>query len=77
MLLIPVKGPDKFSNGILEVSIKGAKYDPSAGRCYRERLKYLKAQIAIIDIQNTDDRCFGYALLWFLDSPRDRHNWNR
>ena len=60
--------------GILEVLIKGAKYDPLAGRCYRELPKYLKAKKAIINIQNTDDRCFGYSLLWFLDPPRDRRN---
>ena len=63
--------------GILEVLIKGAKYYPLAGRCYCELPKYLKAKKAIMNIQNTDDRCFGYALLWFLDQPRDRHNWNR
>ena len=60
--------------GILEVLIKGAKYDPLAGRCYRELPKYLKAKKTIINIQNTDDRCFGYALLWFIDPPRDRHH---
>ena len=52
--------------GIPKVLIKGAKYDPFAGRCYRELPKYLKAKRAIINIQNTDDRCFGHALLWFF-----------
>ena len=53
--------------GILEVLIKGAKYNLLAGRCDRELPKYLKAKRAIINIQNTDDRCIGYALLWFID----------
>ena len=57
--------------GILEVLIKGAKYDLLIGRCYRELPKYQKAKKAIINVQNTDDRCFGYALLWFIDPPRD------
>ena len=36
--------------GILDVLIKEAKYDPLAGRCYRELPKYLKAKKAIINI---------------------------
>ena len=63
--------------GILEVLIKGAKYDPLAGRCYRELPKYVNEKKAIINIQNTDDRCFGYALLWFLDLQRDRKHSER
>ena len=49
--------------GILEVLIKGAKYDPLAGRCYRELPTNLKTKKPIINIQNTNDRCFGYAHL--------------
>ena len=26
---------------------------------------------------NTDNRCFGYAMLWFLDPPRDRKHSTR
>ena len=36
--------------GFLEVLIKGAKYDPLTGRCFRELPKYLKAKRAIINI---------------------------
>ena len=60
--------------GILQLVIRGVKYIPLTGRCHRELSPYLKANKAIINIQNTDDRCFGYTLLWFIDPPRDRHN---
>ena len=49
--------------GILQLGIRGVRYIPLAGRCHRELPTYLKAKKAIINIQNTDDRCFGYALL--------------
>ena len=58
--------------GILQLVLRGVRYIPLTGRCHRELPTYLKRKQAIINIQNTDDRCFGYALLWFLDPPRDR-----
>ena len=63
--------------GIFEIVIKREKYDQLAGRCYRELPKYFKAKRAIINIQNTDERCFSYSLLWFLDPPRDRKHSKR
>ena len=53
------------------------RYISLAGRCHSELPPYLKSTKAIKNIQNTDDRCFGYALLWFLDPPRDRIHSNR
>ena len=58
--------------GILQLVLRGVRYIPLACRCHRELHPYLKANKAIINIQNTDDRSFGYALLWFLDPLRDR-----
>ena len=63
--------------GILQLVIRGVRYIPLSGRCHREVPPYLKANKPIINIQNTDDRCFGYAILWFLDLPRDRIHSNR
>ena len=55
--------------GILQLVIRGVRYIPLAGRCFRELPTYLKNKKAIINIQNNDDRCFGYALLYFLRPP--------
>ena len=50
------------------------RYIPLAGRCHRELPPYLQSKKDIINIQNINDRCFGYALLWFIDPLRDRHH---
>ena len=63
--------------GILQLVLRGVWYIPLAGRCHRELPPYLKAKRATINIQNTDDRCFGYAILWFIDPPRDRKHSDR
>ena len=63
--------------GILQLVIRGVRYDPLAGRCHRELPKYLKTKKAIINIQNTDDRCFGYALLYFLDRSNTHQHLER
>ena len=60
--------------GIFQLVLRVVRYIPLAGRCHRELRLYLHAKMAIINIQNTDDRCFGYALLWFIDPPRDRRH---
>ena len=53
------------------------RYILLTGRCHRDLFTYLIGKQAIINIQNTDDRCFGYALVWFLDPPRDQRHNNR
>ena len=60
--------------GILHLELRGVRYIPLAGRCHCELPPYLQTKKAIINIQNTDDRCFGYSLLWFIDPPRVRQN---
>ena len=60
--------------GILQLVLREVRYIPLAGRCHRVLPPYIQAKRANINIQNTDDRCFGYALLWFLDTPRDGRN---
>ena len=64
-------------SGILQLVIRGVRYMPLAGRCFRELPPYLKNKKAILNIQNNDDRCFGYALLFFLDPPFDRKHSER
>ena len=43
-----------------------SKYIPMAGRCIVKLPKFLDAKKAIINIKNTDNRCFGYAILAHL-----------
>ena len=43
---------------ILQLVIRGVRYDPLAGRGLRELPPYLISKKAIVNIQNTDDRCF-------------------
>ena len=64
-------------SGILQLVIRGVRYIPLAGRCFRELPPYLKNKKAIINIQNTDDRCFGYSLLYFLDRPNFINHFER
>ena len=63
--------------GILQLVIRGVRYIPLAGRCFRELPPYLKNKKAIINIQNNDERCFGYSLLYFIDPRHDRNNSGR
>ena len=49
--------------GIFQLVLRGVRYIPLAGRCHRELSPYLKANRAIINIQNTNYRCVGYAIL--------------
>ena len=63
--------------GILQLVIRGVRYRPLAGRCHRELPPYLKGKQAIINIQNTDDRCFGYGLLYFMDRPNVVNHFER
>ena len=43
------------------------KYAPLEGRGWQPLPKFLAKKEAIINIQNNDERCFGYALLYFLE----------
>jgi hypothetical protein len=52
-----------------------AKYDPfaRAGRQFQELPKFLKAKKAIVNVNNRDNRCFGYALLSALHPVESGH----
>ena len=49
------------------------KYAPLVGRGWQPLPEFLAKKEAIINIRNNDERCFGYALLYFLDSQIDAH----
>ncbi|MCP6768593.1 hypothetical protein NL529_27510, partial [Klebsiella pneumoniae] len=50
---------------------------PLAGRGYQELPKFLSKKKAIINIQNTDNRCFGCAILYFKDRPNTDNHFER
>ena len=51
---------------IFWASIFLSKFNPLSGETFKELPQFLKSKHAIINIQNTDNRCFGYSLLAHL-----------
>ena len=43
------------------------KYSPLEGRGWQPLPEFLSKKKPIINIQNHDERCFGYAFLYFLE----------
>ena len=52
---------------ILQYILKMVKYAPLEGRRWQPLPQFMEKKQAIINIQNDDERCFGYALLYFLE----------
>ena len=48
---------------IASVTIKASSFRPLAGSSYQELPKYLDMKKCIINVRNTDNRCFGYSIL--------------
>ena len=54
------------------------KYAPLEGSWWQPLPEFLSIKKAIINIQNNDDRCFGYAVLYFLERENQpEKNCNR
>ena len=53
--------------GVLQFILKMVKYASLEGRGWQPLPDFLSKKQAIINIQNNDQRCFGYALLYFLE----------
>ena len=62
---------------VLQLTLKMVKYAPLEGRGWQPYPEFLLKKKAIINIINEDERCFGYALLYFLVFPLDQKNANR
>ena len=60
-------------NAIREVKLFSAKFSPITGRAFVELPMFLLAKKAIVNVQNKDTRCFGYALLSALH-PQECHS---
>ena len=52
---------------VLKFTLKMMKYAPLEGRGWQPLPEFLSKKKAIINIKNNDERCFGYALLYFLE----------
>ena len=48
---------------VLEFTLKMVKYAPLEGRGWQPLPKFLSTKKAILNFQNNDERCFGYASL--------------
>ena len=55
---------------IYEMILKFAAYNPLKGKSWKPLPKYIASKRAIVNIRNTDVRCFGYSLLYFIDPPK-------
>ena len=58
---------------VLQFTLKIKKYAPLEGGGWQPLSKFLEKKKAIINIHNDDERCFGYAVLYFLDRQIDDH----
>ena len=54
--------PNLTLTSIKYFSIKMAKWFPLVGRGYKPLPKFLALKKSIVNIQNTDERCFGYSI---------------
>ena len=55
---------------VMQFILKMVKYASLEGRGWQPLPKFLSKKKAILNIQNNDERCFGYALLYFLERER-------
>ena len=55
---------------VLQFTLKMVKYAPLEGRGWQPLPKFLSNKRAVINIQNDDERCFGYAVLVFIERPQ-------
>ena len=70
--------PDKFGlrlARVLQFSLQMVKYAPFEGRGLQPLPAFLSKKKVVVNIQNEDERCFGYALLNFLEGERLSEKW--
>ena len=60
--MIRVKSGLQYQN-TLQFSVRIMKFVPLAGQCYSQLPRYLAKKRSLINIQNNDERCFGYCLV--------------
>ena len=57
-------------SNIIELILKLAAFQSLKANSWKPLPKYLANKKAVVNIKNTDDRCFGYSLLYFIDPPQ-------
>ena len=65
---------------VFQLILKMIKYAPFQGRGWQPLPEFLSNNITIIKMKNDDKRCFGYAILYFLEKeqlPETNYNCNR
>ena len=55
---------------VLQFTLKIVKYAPLEGRGWKQMPKFLSKMKAVINIQNDDERCFSYAVHFFVQRPQ-------
>ena len=62
--------------GIKTLFLKMALYNFLKGRKWKPLPKFIENKRAVVNIKNKDNRCFGYAMLYFLKraNAANRHN---
>ena len=55
---------------VLQFILKMVKYSPLEGRGWQPLPEFYSKKKAIINIKNDHERCFGYAVLYFLQRER-------
>ena len=60
---------------VLQFTLKMVKYAPLEGRVWQPLPEFLSKKKAVINIQNEDERCFKYSILYFLERERLPEKW--
>ena len=55
---------------VLKLTLKMVKYAPLEGRAWQPLPEFLSKKEVIINIRNNEERCFRYAVLYFLERKR-------
>lgn len=67
---IELRGSGFTLSSIVELNVQISRYNSLAGSSYMELPKCLKSKQAIINVKNTDQMCFKYAILSCLYPPK-------
>ena len=58
---------------IIELILKLVAFKPLKAKAWKPLPKYIANNEAAVNIKNTDGRCFGYSLLYFIDPRKISH----
>ena len=65
---------------VLRLDLQMAEYNPLSGGSYKPLPKFIRNKHIIVNVNNTDERCFGYAILAskydFQNNPQRPQHYN-